>query len=105
MLACHAPGSPLRPGTGGPSPRAVSPRPAASPPGPGPRLDREKLKHMLARATLPVLAAAVLLSAPFYAQKQGAGARVDYVDSRVCATCHRQIAEDYARTGMGRSFF
>jgi predicted CXXCH cytochrome family protein len=28
-----------------------------------------------------------------------------YVDSRTCASCHRQIAADYARTGMGRSFF
>src|SRR5215471_7188154 len=28
-----------------------------------------------------------------------------YVDARTCAKCHRQIAEDYARTGMGRSFF
>jgi len=28
-----------------------------------------------------------------------------YVDSKVCATCHRDIAADYARTGMGRSFF
>jgi predicted CXXCH cytochrome family protein len=27
-----------------------------------------------------------------------------YVDPAVCASCHRQIAEDYARTGMGRSF-
>ena len=29
----------------------------------------------------------------------------EYVDARLCAGCHRQIAEDYARTGMGRSFF
>jgi cytochrome c-type biogenesis protein CcmH/NrfG len=27
-----------------------------------------------------------------------------YVDSKVCARCHREIAEAYARTGMGRSF-
>jgi predicted CXXCH cytochrome family protein len=27
------------------------------------------------------------------------------VDSTVCAGCHRQIAESYARTGMGRSFY
>ena len=31
-------------------------------------------------------------------------AEPEYADSRACATCHRQIAEDYARTGMGRSF-
>src|SRR5439155_9130305 len=29
----------------------------------------------------------------------------EYVDAKVCARCHRQIAEDFARTGMGRSFF
>ncbi|MDR3701136.1 MAG: tetratricopeptide repeat protein [Candidatus Sulfopaludibacter sp.] len=28
-----------------------------------------------------------------------------YVDSRLCATCHREIAANYARTGMARSFF
>ncbi len=27
-----------------------------------------------------------------------------YVDSNSCAHCHRRIAEDYARTGMSRSF-
>jgi tetratricopeptide (TPR) repeat protein len=27
-----------------------------------------------------------------------------YVDSRVCAGCHRQIYDSYSRTGMGRSF-
>jgi hypothetical protein len=28
-----------------------------------------------------------------------------YVDSRLCATCHRQISESYRQTGMGRSFY
>lgn len=28
-----------------------------------------------------------------------------YVDSKICAKCHRDIAANYARTGMGRSFF
>src|SRR6185312_11452515 len=27
-----------------------------------------------------------------------------YVDPGTCTRCHRQIAENYARTGMGRSF-
>ena len=31
--------------------------------------------------------------------------RHDYVDSKICAKCHREIAEDYARTGMAQSFF
>ncbi len=34
-----------------------------------------------------------------------AQAAPEYVDPRVCASCHRQIAEDYRQTGMGRSFF
>lgn len=29
----------------------------------------------------------------------------DYVDESVCASCHRDIAETYRKTGMGRSFF
>jgi predicted CXXCH cytochrome family protein len=28
-----------------------------------------------------------------------------YVDSKICATCHREIAAKYARTGMARSFY
>ena len=28
-----------------------------------------------------------------------------YVDSKLCASCHGMIADSYARTGMGRSFF
>jgi tetratricopeptide (TPR) repeat protein len=28
-----------------------------------------------------------------------------YVDTKLCAGCHRQIADDYSRTGMGRSFY
>ena len=28
-----------------------------------------------------------------------------YVDSKICATCHRDIAANYSRTGMARSFF
>src|SRR5229473_3506576 len=31
--------------------------------------------------------------------------RAEYVDARVCASCHRKIADDYRQTGMGRSFF
>src|SRR3954470_2335842 len=55
------------------------------------------------RVTLLVFAAAVVV-VPFYAQRQVGPAGAEAVDSRICATCHRQIAEDYARTGMGRSF-
>lgn len=28
----------------------------------------------------------------------------DYIDPRVCASCHRDIAESFSNTGMGRSF-
>ena len=34
----------------------------------------------------------------------GWGADTSYVEPAVCAGCHRQIAEDYAQTAMGRSF-
>jgi predicted CXXCH cytochrome family protein len=34
----------------------------------------------------------------------GAAAGPDYADPRSCAECHPKIAENYARTGMGRSF-
>jgi predicted CXXCH cytochrome family protein len=34
-----------------------------------------------------------------------AGSESAYVDSKICATCHRDIAANYALTGMGRSFF
>src|SRR5437763_3500568 len=46
----------------------------------------------------------LVLTASFY-KLRGAAQPSGYVDARVCATCHRKIAEDYARTGMGRSFF
>src|SRR6516164_7004021 len=42
--------------------------------------------------------AAIALASTLY------GAQTSYVDSRVCAGCHRQIYESYSRTGMGRSF-
>src|SRR5947209_8069508 len=29
----------------------------------------------------------------------------DYADPKLCAGCHREIAENYAKTGMGRAFF
>jgi tetratricopeptide (TPR) repeat protein len=64
---------------------------------------REKLDHMASRAQLLVLAAGVTISAPFYAQRRPGPS--EYVDARVCANCHRQIADDYAKTGMGRSFY
>src|SRR6185437_3334969 len=34
----------------------------------------------------------------------GGAADGDYVDSRICATCHADIARTYRQTGMGRSF-
>ena len=29
----------------------------------------------------------------------------EYVDSRICADCHTEIAESYSKTGMARSFY
>jgi predicted CXXCH cytochrome family protein len=53
------------------------------------------------RVGLFAVAAAALGSWPLPA----ADAASEYADAKVCARCHRQIAEDYAQTGMGRSFF
>ncbi len=36
---------------------------------------------------------------------QHAPAANSYIDSKVCASCHRQIYESFRQTGMGRSFF
>src|SRR5882724_11863985 len=52
--------------------------------------------HMELPFLLVAAAATAMAAGPIPAQ---------YVDARVCAKCHRQIAEDYSRTGMGRSFF
>ncbi|MEO8368238.1 MAG: tetratricopeptide repeat protein [Candidatus Solibacter sp.] len=40
-------------------------------------------------------------TAPVHAAPEGTA---EYVDGRVCAACHRQIADEYRLTGMGRSF-
>src|SRR5438309_1601300 len=32
-------------------------------------------------------------------------AQTPLVNSKTCATCHREIAENYARTGMAKAFF
>ena len=45
----------------------------------------------------------VLLPGPAQASPDDRNA--EYVDARVCASCHRQVADDYRQTGMGRSFF
>src|SRR5215471_1783613 len=51
-----------------------------------------------------IAAVALIAFSPFYLRPQETSDSA-YVDARTCAKCHRQIAEDYARTGMGRSFF
>uniref|UniRef100_Q02CI9 Tetratricopeptide TPR_2 repeat protein n=1 Tax=Solibacter usitatus (strain Ellin6076) TaxID=234267 RepID=Q02CI9_SOLUE len=48
-----------------------------------------------------VIAAVVIC--PLQADRATAGSR--YVDPQTCGKCHSKIAADYARTGMGRSFF
>lgn len=54
---------------------------------------------------LPV--AAVLFGLPVLVGQTNPEVRPEnsYVDSKICATCHRDIAANYQRTGMGRSFF
>src|SRR6202046_2250574 len=58
-----------------------------------------------------LLSAAIALVAAFRYRASGSSQLVtqashsDYVDGAVCASCHRDIAETYRKTGMGRSFF
>jgi predicted CXXCH cytochrome family protein len=35
----------------------------------------------------------------------GARAESEYVDAKICASCHKEIAANYAQTGMAQSFF
>ena len=49
------------------------------------------------------LAAAVLLAQTQRPRPAAAPANA-YVDPALCATCHQQMAETFAKTGMGRSF-
>jgi predicted CXXCH cytochrome family protein len=46
-----------------------------------------------------IILAAAAVVAPAWPQPAG------YVDSKLCAGCHRAIYETYQRTGMGRSFY
>jgi predicted CXXCH cytochrome family protein len=54
------------------------------------------------------LLSAVAISVSFLASRRLPAAAPagtsEYVNAQVCAACHAQIAEDYAKTGMGRSF-
>jgi predicted CXXCH cytochrome family protein len=59
-------------------------------------------RYIVQVARAPVLTA--LVYAAGLLPLSAAGASSEYVDATVCAGCHRQIAEDFARTGMGRSF-
>ena len=53
------------------------------------------------------LAASLAICAPAAQPAQTSKTRPaqsDYIDPRLCAACHREIAESYSQTGMGRSF-
>jgi predicted CXXCH cytochrome family protein len=60
-------------------------------------------------ASFPQFALVVLLVSPRMAAQlrptTSPGNGNGYADPKVCAACHRDIAANYARTGMGRSFF
>src|ERR1035438_215266 len=47
--------------------------------------------------------AVMAFSLPLVTAQPGPASR--FMDAKVCATCHREIAAKYARTGMGRSFY
>ena len=58
-------------------------------------------------AALPTFKLTLLLGLPALAAQTSLVTRPGggFADSRLCAGCHRDIAANYARTGMGRSFF
>src|SRR5579863_8194744 len=58
-------------------------------------------------ARLPRFLAILVLGLPSSLTQTNPAPRQEtgYVDSRICATCHRDIAANYARSGMARSFF
>jgi len=62
----------------------------------------------LLSATLLVAVGAVVIalyqSSSRSSQLSTQASHSDYVDGAVCASCHRDIAETYSKTGMGRSF-
>src|ERR1700747_2547632 len=51
------------------------------------------------RGDMPVL----LMLVPALSQTPRAASQ--YVNPKICASCHREIADNYGRTGMARSFF
>ncbi len=58
--------------------------------------------------TLAVIAGVVLtIGVAFSAShsSRAADSQSDYVDSRLCASCHANVYETYRRTGMARSFY
>jgi hypothetical protein len=54
------------------------------------------------RIAVPPCLAAVVIGVLIAAQVPSGNT---YVDTRTCAGCHSQIAQDYLQTGMGRSLF
>ena len=50
---------------------------------------------------VPRLVTGILVAGSLAAQTPASSG---YLDSSICAQCHREIAESYSRTGMGRSF-
>ena len=57
------------------------------------------------RALAGSLIASVAWTVAGFSQPPKTPAENGYIDSRQCAACHRQIANDYGKTGMGRSFY
>jgi tetratricopeptide (TPR) repeat protein len=58
-------------------------------------------------ARIPRFAVVLSLSLPSLVAQANPGNRAvsGYADTQSCAVCHREIAANFARTGMGRSFF
>src|SRR3954471_11220970 len=62
-----------------------------------------KSRVVLVLGALGVMAALAQRTAP--ARPVPASVAGNYVDPALCATCHQGIAENFAKTGMGRSAY
>src|ERR1700678_1134599 len=59
----------------------------------------------LAGGLLVVLAWCVALASCSRREADKPLAKNEYVDARICADCHSDIADNYSKTGMARSFY
>src|ERR1700720_2529763 len=66
----------------------------------------DRKRQWLLLVPLSVVALAIGVTFLFKSQSDRTGdSPTNYVDTRVCATCHKQTYETYQQTGMAHSFY